>query len=37
MCVNQEKLDNLCQLFPQTELNLKRKAKERRIRFMKKR
>ena len=37
MCINQEKLENLCNLFPQTAENLKSKAKERRAHFMKRR
>ena len=34
MCVSRTKLDDLCQLFPQTAENIKRKALERRLRFM---
>ena len=34
MCVGRPKLDELCQLFPQTAENIKRKALERRLRFM---
>ena len=34
MCVNKDKLDNLCDLFPQTADNIERKALERRKRFM---
>ena len=34
MCVNKDKLDNLCGLFPQTADNIERKALERRKRFM---
>ena len=34
MCVNKDKLDNLCELFPQTADNIERKALERRKRFM---
>jgi hypothetical protein len=34
MCVNKQKLNSLCQLFPQTAENIKRKALERRFRLM---
>lgn len=34
MCVGRLKLDELCQLFPQTAENIRRKALERRLRFM---
>ena len=34
MCVDRQKLLQLCDLFPQTAENIKQRAKERRIRFM---
>lgn len=34
MCVGRIKLDELCQLFPQTAENIRRKALERRLRFI---
>jgi hypothetical protein len=34
MCVDKEKLLQLCELFPQTAENIKQRARERRIRFM---
>jgi len=35
MCIEKEKLLELCDLFPSTAENIKRRSKERRIRFMK--
>lgn len=34
MCVSRDKLTELCQLFPQTAENIKRKSLERRRRFI---
>ena len=36
MCISREVFKNLTKLFPQTETNLKRQARERRLHFMKK-
>jgi hypothetical protein len=34
LCIDKTTLINLCDLFPQTAENIKRRSKERRLRFM---
>jgi hypothetical protein len=37
LCIDKTTLINLCDLFPQTAENIKRRSKERRLRFMQQR